>query len=264
MTWTQSAILLYPVDALTEQQKDAIAQAFVDTVSLETFANERLMFEKALPQSSDYGATETHRAIHTALTPELASALKAALAGVNGHWYILDADTGELLDTNDDAKTDHGLNWQSGITVTAGELLRYNGQMYEVREGKSHTTQTDWTPDVAVSLFRPYVPPGMALPWRQPLGSHDAYPVGARVEYGGQVWVNALADNVWQPGVTGWTVEGAEPETYPAWQQPTGAHNDYDIGDRVIFNGQVYESKINGNVWSPTVHPTGWTLIGPA
>ena len=51
---------------------------------------------------------------------------------------------------------------------------------------------------------------------------------------------------------------------YPVWQQPTGAHDAYQMGDRVHFpdaDSPVYESKINANVWSPTVYPAGWQLI---
>jgi hypothetical protein len=35
------------------------------------------------------------------------------------------------------------------------------------------------------------------------------------------------------------------------WVQPTGAHNSYDIGDQVLFNGFVYESLINANTTVP-------------
>jgi hypothetical protein len=38
-------------------------------------------------------------------------------------------------------------------------------------------------------------------------------------------------------------------------------HDECAIGDRVSFNGANYESKINGNVWSPAVYPAGWQLI---
>lgn len=43
--------------------------------------------------------------------------------------------------------------------------------------------------------------------------------------------------------------------------QPTGAHDAYNLGDRVTYSGRVYESIINGNVWSPDVYPDGWTEI---
>ena len=45
------------------------------------------------------------------------------------------------------------------------------------------------------------------------------------------------------------------------WVQPTGAHDAYNAGDRVLYNGSVYESTIDGNVWSPLVYPDGWELI---
>lgn len=45
----------------------------------------------------------------------------------------------------------------------------------------------------------------------------------------------------------------------PEWMQPTGAHDSYAIGDKVIFNGLVYESIIDSNTWAPDVH--GWKLV---
>lgn len=65
-------------------------------------------------------------------------------------------------------------------------------------------------------------------------------------------------------------LEGTEPaepgdepagETYPEWTQPLGAHDAYQTGDRVTFNGEVYESLINANVWSPAAYPAGWQKI---
>ena len=43
--------------------------------------------------------------------------------------------------------------------------------------------------------------------------------------------------------------------------QPTGAHDSYQTGDCVIYNGQIYESTIDNNVWSPDTHPQGWQLV---
>lgn len=47
----------------------------------------------------------------------------------------------------------------------------------------------------------------------------------------------------------------------PEWRQPTGSHDSYNIGDKVIFEGMVYESLIDGNIWSPTDYPQGWKLV---
>lgn len=47
----------------------------------------------------------------------------------------------------------------------------------------------------------------------------------------------------------------------PEWVQPTGGHDAYNTGDKVIYEGQVYECIIDGNTWSPTDYPQGWKLI---
>lgn len=43
--------------------------------------------------------------------------------------------------------------------------------------------------------------------------------------------------------------------------QPTGAHDAYNVGDRVKYNGHVYESLIAGNNYSPDAYPQGWKLL---
>lgn len=52
-----------------------------------------------------------------------------------------------------------------------------------------------------------------------------------------------------------------EAQAHAEFVQPTGAHDAYNLGDRVSYNGKVYESVINGNVWSPDVYPDGWNEI---
>ena len=50
----------------------------------------------------------------------------------------------------------------------------------------------------------------------------------------------------------------------PEWKQPTGSHDAYKIGDKVIYGGQVYESLIDANTYSPTGYPQGWEYIREA
>lgn len=53
-----------------------------------------------------------------------------------------------------------------------------------------------------------------------------------------------------------------EPEpTIPDFVQPTGAHNAYKKGARVRFDGKIYESKVDANVYSPSDYPPNWLLI---
>ena len=47
----------------------------------------------------------------------------------------------------------------------------------------------------------------------------------------------------------------------PDFVQPTGSHDAYKIGDQVVFEGKVWESLIDANVWSPTAYPQGWKLV---
>lgn len=53
----------------------------------------------------------------------------------------------------------------------------------------------------------------------------------------------------------------APPGIIAEWKQPTGRHDAYNTGDKVTFGGKVYESLIDGNVWSPAVYPQGWKEI---
>lgn len=60
-----------------------------------------------------------------------------------------------------------------------------------------------------------------------------------------------------------YTPIGIDEKGYPVWSQPTGAHDAYNIGDVVDYNGTLYESTINGNIWSPDAYPDGWKLFVP-
>ena len=57
------------------------------------------------------------------------------------------------------------------------------------------------------------------------------------------------------------TPEEPEEVIYPEWTQPNGAHDSFNTGDRVMFNGKLVESTIDGNVWSPEVYPQGWKEV---
>ena len=48
---------------------------------------------------------------------------------------------------------------------------------------------------------------GAPQPWVQPAGAHDSYSIGDRVTHNGSTWESTHNDNVWEPGVFGWTVE---------------------------------------------------------
>lgn len=99
--------------------------------------------------------------------------------------------------------------WEVGISYCVGRYITYNDILYKVLI--EHTSQAAWTPDISPSLF-----------------------------------AKVLID--------------PSGETIPEWVQPDSA-NAYMIGDKVKFEGNVYESVIDNNIWSPTAYPAGWKLV---
>ena len=96
--------------------------------------------------------------------------------------------------------------WENGKAYTVETRVQYSGKLY--RCVQAHTSQSDWTPPVTVSL---------------------------------------------------WSEVTVDPTTgYDEWKQPTGAHDAYNKGDIVSYNGKLYRSLIDGNVYSPDSYPAGW------
>ncbi len=52
-----------------------------------------------------------------------------------------------------------------------------------------------------------------------------------------------------------------EPEEYPEYKQPSGAHDAYNTGDKVTFKGKKYECIKDNCVWDPEIYPDGWKLV---
>ena len=161
--------------------------------------------------------------------------------------------------------------YKTGEWVKYGEDAMGDARLYQVLQ--DHTSQPQWTPDAATSLYKRVGVSADGTPkWVQPVGATDAYNKGDVVEHNGAKWVSDIDANVWEPGVYGWTKQGdqqpTEPET-PAqptdtikdFVHPTGAHDAYGKGDKVRFNGKVYESVIDNNAYSPSEYPAGWKEI---
>lgn len=100
-------------------------------------------------------------------------------------------------------------DWKPGKDYKSGERVLHNSTLYKIIQG--HTSQDDWTPDNAPSLFAKILP--------------------------GQ----------------GGTDIGE-------WQQPDST-NPYMAGDKVIYDGKIYVSLVDNNVWSPVTYPGGWKEV---
>lgn len=55
--------------------------------------------------------------------------------------------------------------------------------------------------------------------------------------------------------------DGSTTEVVAEFKQPTGAHDAYNKGDKVLFKGKIYKSKINTNTFSPEQYPDGWEEV---
>lgn len=71
---------------------------------------------------------------------------------------------------------------------------------------QAHISQEDWTPDVAVSLFKAIgITPSGYPEWSQPVGAEDAYNKGDIVSYNEKIYISDINANVWAPDVYGWS-----------------------------------------------------------
>lgn len=90
----------------------------------------------------------------------------------------------------------------------------------------------------------------------------DRYEKDARVNYEGVLykclqahipqaaWTPTAAPSLWAKVLI------PDANIIPEWEQPDST-NPYMKGDKVMFNGAVYESTIDNNVWAPNVY--GWS-----
>lgn len=101
---------------------------------------------------------------------------------------------------------------------------------------------------------------------------NKAYAVGDKLTYG----TNSVGDPQlykvvqahtsqadWTPDAVAslYTPIGLDNSGYPVWSQPTGAHDAYNKGDIVNYNGVLYRSLIDGNTYSPEAYSAGWEIL---
>lgn len=95
--------------------------------------------------------------------------------------------------------------FEIGDEYKAGDRIRYNSKFYKVL--LDHTSQEDWTPDVAVSLFAEISDPAVEYPeFVQPINAETAYTTGDKVTFEGNKYVSLIDNNVYSPTAypTGW------------------------------------------------------------
>lgn len=97
-------------------------------------------------------------------------------------------------------------DWEVGVKYEVGTYIRYEGVLYKVIT--AHTSQSDWTPTSASSLFAKVLtdPTGETIKeWVQP-DSTNAYMTGDKVIFEGKTYESLIDNNIWSPSAypTGW------------------------------------------------------------
>lgn len=94
--------------------------------------------------------------------------------------------------------------WAENKVYAIGDRVRYEGILYKCLI--AHTSQSDWIPSDAVSLWaRVLIPDPEVIPeWEQP-ESTNPYMKGDKVKHLNHTWVSDIDNNVWEPSVYGWS-----------------------------------------------------------
>lgn len=91
----------------------------------------------------------------------------------------------------------------NGVSYQKDYYLTYDGKLYKVLQ--AHTSQADWAPDAAPSLFAEVLSwqDGTSIgEWVQP-DSTNPYMAGDQVTHNGETWESLIDNNVWEPGAQG-------------------------------------------------------------
>ena len=233
-----------------------------------------------------YGPTgATHAALHAWDDPAFAAAVKA-IPGVV--WEESDGDpvarTLALIEAQNAQWGAQAPLLPDAGMVTANTIYQRDEGLWLVIQQHDRSV-FGGDPDQYPALIRRMRRPGEVLPWVQPIDAFDAYKLvnpftgePDRFLFGGVEMVVTQGDaeglNIWSPDSFGWVPVSEytgpaepdepaepEPEAPPEFVQPTGAHDAYSTGDVVTFQGAVYRSLIDSNVWSPSAYPAGWELV---
>lgn len=189
---------------------------------------------------------------------------------------ITEAGAGTLTDTDALRPENRKLHpkWRSGIAYTVGQRVQYGDRLYKCAQ--THTSQQGWEPVNTPALWQGIDESHTGT--RQdpiPYGGNMALENGKYYSQYGVVYrcFRDTGNPVYHDlsALIGLYVEvnddsqdtpvATEPPSVteiPEWVQPNGS-NPYQIGDRVSYNGRVWESFVANNVWQPGVY--GWNEV---
>ena len=186
------------------QGSQAERPAEIDTTSSAVMVYQRRNIERVTVKNEGGSSTEMWQYDERQMTREEYAEMRAAnMSAVAAITFVTLSETGAIDGVTAGEHPEMFAQWEPEITYAPGNIRRYGEQLY--RCSQSHTSQPDWTPDRAVSLWTRIADPAEEWPeWSQPVGAHDAYAAGDKVTHCGKHWTSNVDGNVWEPGVYGW------------------------------------------------------------
>ena len=118
--------------------------------------------------------------------------------------FVQMATEGKFDDTTITEHATQFPEWAYPVAYAEGAIILKDGKLYRCLQ--AHTSQEDWTPEKSASLWKEVGDPSVEYPeWSQPVGAADAYMTDDKVTHNKKHWVSTCDNNVWEPGVYGWT-----------------------------------------------------------
>lgn len=95
--------------------------------------------------------------------------------------------------------------WKTDTFYAIGDRVDYEEKLYKCVQ--THTSQSDWTPDITPNMWTEVAPTGTIPVWKQPTGAQDSYMIGDKVHYETEndpVYICTIDYNTYSPDVYGW------------------------------------------------------------
>lgn len=188
-----------------------------------------------------------------------------------------------IFDWNTQEWTETATEWEKKGFATEQEMKDAQEAMEKEAYQENQRRDTEQATNLLISrmldryILSTELPPEELAAIRRMYPTYSAgkdYKAGERIQYKETIYEIVQphrSQEDWKPNQTPalykeflqLETEGGTP-VIADWKQPTGAHDAYKKGDKAAFNGKVYESTIDGNIWSPTAHPAGWKEVTPS
>lgn len=162
--------------------------------------------------------------------------------------------------------------WRAGA-YAVGDVRAEDGVPYKCVQAHDSAANPDWKPSATPALWMQYhgTSRETARAYVAPTGAHDMYLTGEWMLYTDGKFYQCLSDTAYSPADApgAWRAEGADADTpggddtggedeWPEFVQPTGAHDAYNTGDKITFEGKRYICQMDNCVYSPADYAQAW------